>query len=373
MKKILFFCSFPPPNTGQTVGTKLTFEYVNEFIGAADKINIVDKNRLSRNSGVFSFYQLFNIIPKFYKLFSKIKSNNYNSIYVVYSSTKLALIRDAIYTYIIKKFSKARIIAQLHSGDYGNNFRTGIYKAIFSWLMKKVDVLIFSSKLVNNINNNINASKIVYMANMISPELICTNEEIADKIKKKENDHTLSIYYISNMIKEKGYLDVTYAAAELKKKCPSQSFVLHLIGGWPSDDNQKEFKAGLSEMGLDDNVIIYGAINEREKLKNFFLNADVFVLPTYYPIEAQPFSIIEALNAATPVISTYHASIPELVQNDYNGYLIKPKDITNLCNSLIKLIDKKNWTKLSTNARESYLNNYDREIIGPKLKTIFSN
>lgn len=58
--KILFFTAFPPPNTGQTIATKLIYESIDPYF-SLNKINIVDKKRLSRDSGkfslsVFSFY-----------------------------------------------------------------------------------------------------------------------------------------------------------------------------------------------------------------------------------------------------------------------------------------------------------------------------
>ena len=58
---------------------------------------------------------------------------------------------------------------------------------------------------------------------------------------------------------------------------------------------------------------VHGGVSERSIIKEFLNRADAFVLPTYYPIEAQPISIIEALNSGTPVIATNHASIPEMI------------------------------------------------------------
>lgn len=369
--KILFFCTFPPPNTGQTIATKLTFECINKYIGTADKINIVDKNRLSRKSGDFSLSYLVKLCGNMFRLLAKILSNNYEIVYVVFGSTKFALIRDVFYTIIIKTFSKAKLIAQLHSGNYGDNFKTGLYKSIFPWLLSRVDVLIFLSPMVNKIGDKIPLNRIAYLPNMISSDIICSDEEIEEKMKRKGEKNHFDIFYISNMIAEKGYDDLVKAAGIFKRTCFDVEFTVHLVGGWPSEQVRADFESKLAEDNMQNNVKSYGSIVDRKMLKSFFLLADVFVLPTYYAIEAQPLSIIEALNAATPVISTYHASIPDLIQNGENGFLVQPKDTDAIATALQKLTDEEQWMKTAATARVSYKLNFDQPVIIPKIEHIF--
>ena len=54
--------------------------------------------------------------------------------------------------------------------------------------------------------------------------------------------------------------------------------------------------------------------------------ADVFVLPTFYPFEGQPLVLLEALAAGVPVVSTFHAGIPETVRNEKEGLLVPAND-----------------------------------------------
>ncbi len=372
-KQILFFCSFPPPNTGQTIGTKLTFDCINNVVAPCDKINIVDKKRLERKSGDFDLRYLFILIFKILQLIFSLVTGNYKYVYVVYSSTKFSLLRDVIYTYIIKTFSKAKIVAQIHSGNYGDNFKKGFYNKRLKWLLKKVDIMIFNSLLLNKVNSYIEPGKVAYIPNMISSDIICSDSEIENKIQYKKNNgfREISIFFISNMIEEKGYKDLTIAAGIFKRNYPKIDFTIYLIGGWPSQKIREDYINSLDEIDLSSNVKVYDSINDRQKLKSFFLKADIFVLPTYYPIEAQPFSIIEALNAATPVISTYHASIPDLIQDNVNGHLVNPKDVNAIVQSLYKLSDIENWERVARNARQSYKLKYAPSVIVPQLQRLF--
>jgi glycosyltransferase involved in cell wall biosynthesis len=74
-------------------------------------------------------------------------------------------------------------------------------------------------------------------------------------------------------------------------------------------------------------------------------------MPSYY--EGLPMSILEAMAASTPVISTSVGGIPEAVENGTEGLLVKPGDISALANSInILLSDAETWEKMSRAGRK---------------------
>ena len=72
----------------------------------------------------------------------------------------------------------------------------------------------------------------------------------------------------------------------------------------------------------------------------FFQKANIFVLPTY--AEAMPMSVIEAMAAGLPVISTTVGGIPELIENGVDGLLYAPGDVNALAEKISFLLDNKN-------------------------------
>ncbi len=58
------------------------------------------------------------------------------------------------------------------------------------------------------------------------------------------------------------------------------------------------------------------------------------VLPTYFDTEGHPGVIIEAMHAGIPVISTRIRSLPELVTDGVNGFLVPPQDATSLAKAI---------------------------------------
>jgi colanic acid/amylovoran biosynthesis glycosyltransferase len=75
-----------------------------------------------------------------------------------------------------------------------------------------------------------------------------------------------------------------------------------------------------------------------------FKNADMFALPSITvkgDKEGIPGTIAEAMAAGLPVISSYHAGIPEIVENDVHGILVREKDHKGLVDALSTLIENR--------------------------------
>jgi glycosyltransferase involved in cell wall biosynthesis len=89
---------------------------------------------------------------------------------------------------------------------------------------------------------------------------------------------------------------------------------------------------------------------------------DIFVLPTYYPFEGQPNSIIESMAAGCAVISTNHAAIPETVINGENGVIVPKHDPQKLAGSITYLIENRDVLKsMASKSFERYQNFYTTE------------
>lgn len=372
IRKILFFTSFPPPNTGQTLSSKLIFSVLKDKFDL-DFINTSSKQGLNRNIGKFSFIYSFTILFKYFHLFFKINFNFFNILYTVYSPSKFGLFKDVLLVFIAKflNFRKVKIISHVHSGNYGLHFKTGVFKYLFGFVLKNTDLIILLSPRLNHISVDYPFVNIKYLTNMIDDQIICTDNEVKSKIISKSSDFSeFNIVYISNMIPEKGYLDLAKAIKLINNN--RIKINVHYIGDWKNVVERKKFLDSVKDTVSISNEI-HGPIYDRDRLKQMFLKADVFVLPTYYPIEAQPLSIIEAFCSGTPVISTIHASIPDMVQNNINGFLVNINSPLEISNCINKLFDKDLSISMSNSARKTYLLNYSKEIIIPQIIKIFEN
>lgn len=61
----------------------------------------------------------------------------------------------------------------------------------------------------------------------------------------------------------------------------------------------------------------------------------LYILPSY--AEGLPCALLEAMAAGLPVVSTSVGSIPEVVEDSINGFLITPGDFTSLAEKIVVL------------------------------------
>jgi glycosyltransferase involved in cell wall biosynthesis len=235
-------------------------------------------------------------------------------------------------------------------------------------LLENVDTLVFSSRLLSDqVSSEVPASKRAVVHNTVDEEVRCSKVEVQAKIKQKMGREVFRILFLSNMVPSKGYADVIKAVDQLQSRQPQIPLHLDLVGDWPDETGRDRLEDRLLEDGLTDHVTVHGRVVEREKVRTFFLNADAFVLPTYYPNEAQPFSIIEAMNAGTPIIATPHASIPEYVTDDHNGYLVSQRAPSEIAQAIERLCDREEWTRKAHAARKTYEECFSPESVRDQL------
>lgn len=92
---------------------------------------------------------------------------------------------------------------------------------------------------------------------------------------------------------------------------------------------------------------------------------DVLLLPTFHEGEGFPGIIVEAYCKGIPVITSKWKSIPEIVQDGFTGYLVKPKSVEDLIQK-IKMISVENYTILCQRSSQMF-ENFDSDIVNKRI------
>lgn len=129
------------------------------------------------------------------------------------------------------------------------------------------------------------------------------------------------IGFVGNLIPSKGLY-------ELVEACTRCQVRLDIIGGGhPSVVNRVKSIAGTK---LNESIFLQGRL-PNDKAVSFMKELDIIALPTYYPSEAFPISILEAMSLGKLVISCPRAAIKDML-TDLNdklcGLLVEPKSAT---------------------------------------------
>jgi colanic acid/amylovoran biosynthesis glycosyltransferase len=92
-----------------------------------------------------------------------------------------------------------------------------------------------------------------------------------------------------------------------------------------------EIDAEIKRLGLEETVRVTGWI-DNQRVRSLLLESRALVVASF--AEGLPVVIMEAFAMNRPVISTWIAGIPELVKNDYSGWLIPPGDVVRLADAM---------------------------------------
>lgn len=92
---------------------------------------------------------------------------------------------------------------------------------------------------------------------------------------------------------------------------------------------------------LENRIILTGALPQ-EKILTYFENSIGFIQHSRTApsgdMEGTPLSILESQAAALPVISTYHAGIPDVVIHEETGFLVEENEIETMTLYMIRLL-----------------------------------
>lgn len=222
------------------------------------------------------------------------------------------------------------------------------------------------SKLVNNSENAFSISN--YNINYISrtykeTELIRVKLSRLGVLKpektitRKENNKFFRIGLISWFIEKKGIKYLLDALKQLK----NENVKLILAGDGPL---KEEILSYVEINNLYDCFEYIGRIKGKAK-KEFFESLDTFVLPAIQipnDMDGIPVVLMEAISYGLPLITTRVSGIPEICNNEYNGFLIEEKNTKELIEAIIKIKnDKKLKEKFSKNSVK-YSKEYDIKL-----------
>ena len=257
---------------------------------------------------------------------------------------------------------RQRVFGIVHWGNFDRIFRQHTTRLTAKRLVGRLRGFVFNNAfLADKCSEWIPSERTFLMPNTIDDAVICDDSAVATKRASRRGREHMRLLFLSNMIPSKGYLDVLEAVGVLEGK--GVRVHADFIGRWSSDEDHVSFNRSVDKMGLGEIVTHHGGLSDRERIRQSYLDADVFVLPSYYPTEAQPVTIIEALNAGTPIVTTRHAGIPYTVDGDENALFVPPRDPFAIADAVENLANVDTWDRFSTMARRRFERTFSPDAV----------
>jgi len=116
--------------------------------------------------------------------------------------------------------------------------------------------------------------------------------------------------------------------------------------------------------------IVHNEFISEERTAEYFRRASVVVLPY---IEASQSGVIPlAYSAAKPVVATTVGGLPEMVEDGRTGYLVAPRDTTNLADRLVHLLLEPTLRRqMGANAKRKIEEECSPEVIAQKTMDVY--
>jgi glycosyltransferase involved in cell wall biosynthesis len=122
---------------------------------------------------------------------------------------------------------------------------------------------------------------------------------------------------------------------------------------------RKKIQSHAEELGIADRVSLTGSLGERDVL-DLLSAADIFILPSTGIGEAWPVSVMEAMGAGLPVISSIIGATPEMIRSGDDGILVNQGDEAGIANAISMLAtDVKTRIQIGQAARSTALRRFD--------------
>ncbi len=362
-KNILFMGPVPPPVHGQSIAFLEAFKGIrcsNKFLVNQ---NVTEKPLILKLL-VVSF-AIFKIV--FYLLFLPI-----DVVYFSCSRSKHGSLLDIILIHLSKLFN-AKLISHLQGVDFRHFYESlhGVFRKLVHNSYSRVDVsIVLLEEMKQQFSPFFPNVRLEVIPNFYVKAL--------EVIQTKSTSSRIRIVYLSNILKSKGILDLLDAFHLLADKHDNLS--LTIAGDFMGDSlmARKEIRE-LFFRKLDKlkqiakgKIDYVGAVSGDRKV-SLLQNSDIFVLPTYYAMEAVPLSIVEAMRAGNVIISTKHNYLPSIV-SEKQGYLVDIKSPVAIEKAVTRLIQNRDRMRSIQEYNMSYAKStYSLDKYLERLTSVFES
>lgn len=164
--------------------------------------------------------------------------------------------------------------------------------------------------------------------------------------------------FASRLLYDKGVVEFAEAAKMVRKKYP---YAICLIAGTLDNNTKLGISRQLLDQWVRENDIVYKGFVENTH--DLIAESHCIVLPSYR--EGAPRILIEAAAMARPCIASNVPGCTEVIIDEYNGFLCKPKDSNSLADNMEKmlLLSKNALQKLGDNGRALAEEKFNEQII----------
>ncbi len=326
-QKVLFVGPLPQPITGHSLACQVFLDELRRH----HAVEVVNLSKPSLRNGIDSVKRIVQVFKILFGVWRRQRAADV--IYFTVSESFAGNIKDLV-IYLLCFRRLRRMVIHLHGGAGLRRVlldSRGWQRRVNEFFLRRVGgAIVLGQRHVDVFMHAIPAERIHMVPNFAQDYLFSDPQSIARKFR---HTRPLRIVYVSNLIPGKGYLELIEAFLSLNSGM-RESLALDLAGAFESPEQKRPFLERIA----DAPQIAYHGVVQGDRKRDLFHSAHVFCLPTYFPFEGQPISILEAYAAGCAVITTDHSGIGDVFKDGANGYEVAKRSAASIKDALERAV-----------------------------------
>ena len=271
---------------------------------------------------------------------------------------------------IVRKIFGKPHITTAHAGDVFTIRNSKILSKIGSVVFRNSDKVtansIYTKNVILSIENTIKKNV------EIIPMGVDTSRFNPNKASDLRNSFSAEYLVLSvgRLVDKKGIKYLIMAMENVVKEFPSAKLIIG--GSGPEREKLEQLSEGLN---LQENVIFVGYIKNSD-LPTYYASSDIFVLPSIETkggdTEGLGVVLLEAMACGTPVIGSDMGGITDIIKDERNGFLTRPKNPEDIAEKIIRLLsDGGSRQKFSEEGLKTVQEKFSWNIVTGKFVEVY--
>jgi glycogen(starch) synthase len=169
------------------------------------------------------------------------------------------------------------------------------------------------------------------------------------------------VLFVGRLAPQKGVSTLVEAAGLLKD--PSAQVLL--VGDGPE---RPKLEREARRLGVGDRLHFVGFF-AHDQLPAVFAHADLLVLPSLY--EELGTVLLEAMQAALPIVASRTGGIPDVIEDGVNGILVPPGEPEELAHAINRLLADRDLARRLSEGAQERVKDYDWEVLAERVLSVY--
>jgi glycosyltransferase involved in cell wall biosynthesis len=316
---MLFIGPLPEPMTGQALACRV----ILDSFPKEHRVDLINLSKKDFKAGVSSLSRISEVARILSRVWRKKKTADV--IYLTVSESTAGIVKDLV-IYLLCFDHLGYTVIHLLGGANMKRIMLGenrVLRQLNTFFIRRLGGVVVEGDTQADIYRAaVPAEKIHVVPNFAQDELFTTYHRIDQKFA---DTNPLRLLFLSNLLPGKGHDELVEAFLALDDTT-RRAVRLDFAGGFESQSQRQTF---LGRIAGQENISYHGPVRGQQR-RDLFDQAHVFCLPTYYPYEGQPISIVEAYASGCAVITTDHSGIRDVFRDQVNGIEVSTRSIPDL-------------------------------------------